>query len=261
SDALLALNDLSHGFGFGEHIWQGIVNFIALEQLLRGKLASELLVDAQGRSIVDPTRVYFLGISQGHILGSTFFAYDPFIDRGILHVGGANWSLMFERSNNWSIYGMPLKGAYVTLLDAVIMEQVLEMGLEQVDGATVAPVAVPGTPPKHTLMNTSLGDAQVPNLASFFQARSLGAKLVDPAVVEPFGIDHATTVSDGAALVIVDEHPMPLPPETNETFSYDNVAHENPRRRAAIQQLMLDFWRTGVVANPCAGTCDCAAGN
>jgi hypothetical protein len=24
---------------------------------------------------------------------------------------------------------------------------------------------------------------------------------------------------------------------------------------------MLDFWRTGVVANPCTGTRDCAAGN
>jgi hypothetical protein len=54
---------------------------------------------------------------------------------------------------------------------------------------------------------------------------------------------------------------MPLPPDTNETFSYDNVAHEHPRRRAAIQQLMLDSWRTGVVANPCTGTCDCPAGN
>jgi hypothetical protein len=44
-NALLALNNLDRGFGFGEHVYQGVVDFIALEQLLRGKLATELLVD------------------------------------------------------------------------------------------------------------------------------------------------------------------------------------------------------------------------
>ena len=111
-NALLALNDLNKGWGFGERIFQGMVNTIALEQLLRGKLATELFVDGQGRSIVDPTRVYFLGVSLGHVLGATFFAYDPFITRGVLNVGGANWALMFERSNSWAAYGLPLKSTY-----------------------------------------------------------------------------------------------------------------------------------------------------
>jgi hypothetical protein len=51
-----------------------------------------------------------------------------------------------------------------------------------------------------------------------------------------------------------------LPPDTNLTFGYDNVAHENPRRRADVQQMMRDFWATGTVTNTCAGPCDCAAG-
>lgn len=261
NNALLALNDLSHAIGFGERIWQGIVNVITLEQLVRGKLATSVLVDGQGRSIVDPTRVYYYGISQGSILGSTFFAYDPFVTRGVLHVGAANWSLIFERSLNWAIYGAPLKGAYGTLLDAVIMEQVLEMGLEIVDGATIADAAVPGTPPKHYLMQTSVGDAQAPNLASFFQARSLGLTLITPSVQVPVGFENQQAASADRAYVIVDEHPMPLPPDTNLTFSYDNVAHENPRRRAAIQQMQRSFWATGTVTNTCTGACDCAAGN
>jgi hypothetical protein len=261
SDALLGLNDLDRGFGFGEHVFQGVVNFIALEQLMRGKLATEVLVDGSSRSIVDPARTVFLGISMGHILGSTFFAYDPAITRGVIHVGGANWALMFERSKNWSVYGAPIKGSYGNLLDAVIIEQVLEMALEHVDGATVAGVAIPGTPAKQVLMHTSLGDCEVPNLAGFYQARSLGLTLITPSVMTPFGFETAQATTSDHAYVIVDEHPTPLPPTTNEVYAYDNVAHENPRRRVLLHQQMRDFWTTGTVTNACTGACDCTAGN
>ena len=259
-NALLALNDLNQAWGFGERIFQGILNTIALEQLVRGKLAAELLVDGSSASIVDSSRVVFLGISLGHILGSTFLAYDPFVSRGVLHVGAANWALMFERSKNWAIYGLPLKGSYGTLLDAVIMEQALQFALDIVDGATVAPLSIPGTPAKQMLMVTSIADAQVPNLASFYQARSLGLTLLTPSVVVPFGFDAMKAAAADRAYVIVDEHPTPLPPETNEVFAFDNPAHENPRRREAVQQMMQEFWANGVVHNTCAGACDCAAG-
>jgi hypothetical protein len=262
ANALIALNDLNKGWGFGERIWQGIANTITLEQILRGKLATELLVDSGSQSIVDTTREYFLGISLGHVLGSTFFAYDPFIDRAVLNVGAANWALMFERSSNWASYGLPLKGSYDTLMDADIMEQILQMALEPVDGGTVAGLSLPNTPTKHFLMQTSLDDTQVPNLASFFQARSLGATLLTQSVVVPFGFEAAQATSSDRAWLIIDEKPSPKPPATNEVFAYTNAAHENTRRRALLQQQMRDFWAQGVATNPCTGpTCDCAAGN
>jgi len=257
--ALLALNDLNKGWGFGERIWQGMVNTIALEQLLRGKFATEVLVGAGSQSIVDTSKIYFLGISLGHVLGATFFAYDPFITRGVLHVGAANWALMFERSSNWATYGIPLKNTYDTLMDADIMEQVLQMALEGVDGATVAGVTLPDTPAKQFLMQTSLDDTQVPNLASFFHARSLGVTLLQGSVVTPYGF--TPTASSSTGWLIVDEKPTPKPPDTNEVFAYTNDAHENARRRALVQQQMRDFWATGTASNPCTGMCDCAAGN
>jgi hypothetical protein len=259
-NALLALNDLDKGWGFGERIFQGMVNTIALEQLLRGKLATELFIDGQGRSIVDPSRVYFLGVSMGHVLGSTFVAYDPFITRGVLNVGGANWALMFERSNSWAAYGLPIKSTYATLLDAVIMEQVLQMALAIVDGTTVAGLLVPGTPEKHVLLQTSLDDASVPNVASYYHARSLGADVLSSSVLIPFGLRAPVESSTASAVVIVDEKPPRKPPETNEVFNFDSIAHENPRRRTLLQQQMRDFWSTGTISNPCSGPCDCAAG-
>jgi hypothetical protein len=258
--AALALNDLNNARAFGEHAWQGIVNFIALEQLLRGKLGRELLVDNSARSIVDPTRMSFLGISQGHILGATFYAYDPFLSSAVLHNGGANWSLMFERSVTWSLYGSVLKGAHDTLLDAVIMEQVLQMALEPVEGATSANAPLPGTVTKRYLMQASRNDALVPNLASDYHARSLGLSVLSSSVTLPYGFAPPVSASD-RAYVIVDEHPQRVPPADNTTFSYDNEAHQNPRRRTAIQQMIVDFFETGSAHDTCNGTCDCTAGN
>lgn len=259
-NALLALNDLNKGAGFGERIFQGIVNTIALEQLLRGKFATELFVDDQSRSIVDTSRIYFTGVSMGHVLGSVFMAFDPVITRGVLHAGGANWALMFERSNSWAAYGLPIKSSYETLLDAVIMEQVLQMALEPVDGTTVAGLSIPNTPEKHLLIQTSLHDASVSNVASFFHARSLGADLLSTSVVTPFGLPAPVASSTKTALVIVDEKPPRKPPETNEVFNFNSIAHENPRRRALLQQQMRDFWSTGTISNTCTGPCDCSNG-
>lgn len=259
--ALLALNDLNKGWGYGERIFQGIVNTIALEQLLRGKLATELFVDGQGQSIVDTSRVYFLGVSMGHVLGSTFMTFDPFITRGTLHVGGANWALMFERSNSWAAYGLPLKSSYDTLLDAVIMEQVLQMALQPVDGASYAGLAAPGTPAKQILMQTSLDDAAVPNVASYYHARSLGLDLLSTTVTTPFGFAAAVDSTTKGGIVVVDEMPPKKPPETNEVFNFDTIAHEHPRRRTLLQLQMRDFWSTGTINNTCNGPCNCAAGN
>lgn len=254
-NALLALNDLNQGYGFGERIWQGMVNTIVLEQLLRGKLATDLL-----GGIVDPSRVMFYGISNGHILGSTFVAYDPAITRAVLQVGGASWSQLFERSKNWAAFGAPLKGVYDER-DQVIMQQVLAMQLELVDGATVAPGQVPDVPAKELFMQTSHNDCQVPNVASFYQARSLGMTLITPSVVDVSGVATAATAT-GRGWVIVDEKPSPMPPADNTTFAYDNQAHGNPRKRAAVQQMILDFFSTGIIHSTCTtGACDCAAGN
>ncbi len=259
--ALLALNDLNNGWGFGERIFQGIVNTIALEQLLRGKLAADLFVDDQGQSIVDTQSVYFLGLSMGHVIGSVFMAFDPVITHGTLHVGGANWALMFERSNSWPAYGLPLKSSYDTLLDAVIMEQVLQMALQPADGATYAGVTIPDTPQKHILMHTSLDDGSVPNVASYYHARSLGLDLLSTSVTTPFGFAPAVESTTKGGLVVVDEMPPKKPPETNEVHNVNSIAHENPRRRTLLQLQMRDFWSTGTIANTCNGPCNCAAGN
>jgi len=146
----------------------------------------------------------------------------------------------------------------------VILQQVLEMALEPVDSGTVAPRVlaggVRGTPSKQWLLQMSVGDCAVPNLASEYQARSIGLPLLSPSVKAPYGLV-ATPGPLASAFVIMDEHPTPLPPDTNAEFADDNVAHENLRRRRATLQQIQTFFDTGEIRNFCTGACDCAAGN
>src|SRR4051794_4313272 len=170
---------------------------------------------------------------------------------------------MFERSKNWAAFGAPLKGAYDDLLKAVEMEQILEIALDVVDGSNVTTDAVPGVPLKQYLMQTSRDDAQVPNVSSFYQARSLGVTLLSPSVIVPFGFEQDQAAStSGNAWTIFDEHATPKPPDTNLTFAFDNNAHNGPRNRAAARAQVLQFFATGTVDAACgADVCDCSIGN
>jgi hypothetical protein len=259
-----ALANPNHGIAFGERIVQGIIDFIALEQLSRGKLATQVLVK-DGHSIVDPSKVYFLGISQGGILGSTLFAYDPFLTRAVIHVGGAEWSLLFERSSHWTQFSLLLTSAYERLYDVVLIEQLMQMAFDPtdpvnvVDGILTTPL--PGTPEKHWLLQESDSDPSVSNLATELEARTMGLPLTSPALRVPYGlVETPGTLRD--ALQIFTERPTPTRDVSNITSeTLGNVAHDNLRRRRAVVDQMIRFFATGEIVPACgAAVCDCAAG-
>ncbi len=264
--ATLTLNDLNRARPFAENVWQGITSIMNLTALAKFRLPTELLVDVDGNSIVDAARTTYYGISQGAILGATLFPWDPNLELGALHVGGANWAILFERSTKWAQYGEPLKGAYDGELPSVIMQQVLTMAFEIIDGATLTPWLADGSldpalPPKRYLQHMSVGDALVTSLSSLYWTRSAGLPVLSPgSTYVPFGL---TTTGDGAAnaLVIMDEHPSPLPPATNFLNGEDNEAHENIRRRTATVEQVTSFLLDEPIVNTCVGDCDCAAGN
>src|SRR5690606_7931109 len=99
AEVVLALGDLQRGQPFGERIVQGMVDVEALAALAQTKIATQILTDADGMSVADTdAELTFYGISQGSLLGSALFAIDPVMTRAVLRVGGANWSVLFERS-------------------------------------------------------------------------------------------------------------------------------------------------------------------
>ncbi len=260
ANALIALGNLDKVFAFGEGIVQGMIDVEALAALARTKIAAQLLVDGAGASVADTAAdLTFFGISQGHILGSTLYAIDPQMRRGVLHVGGANWSLLFERSTNWATLGLPFKGTYADPLTQTLLQQVVQMGLDVIDPLHWAPLAGDPAADKQYLLYTSMGDTQVTTLGAFLQARTMGLPLAAPAAVPPYGLTLAAAPPP-SGLVIVDEHPTPLPPTTNLLNNQNNQAHENPRRRERIMDQIDRFLEDGTIVDACGGVCDCAAG-
>jgi hypothetical protein len=264
--AALALNNANNVITFGQRMIQGMVNQFTLVQLVRGKLSTELLVDDQDQPLVDTSKIYFYGISQGHILGSTFMAYDPVIEKAVLAVGGANWTLLFERSTHWATYGLIIRGAYPGPLNMIMVESLLQFGMDYIDPIHLAhrfyDDPIPGTPQKQLLLHEATGDTQVTNLATELQARTLGLPVLGPAVRVPFGFTEATgPLTD--ALVIYDEKPTPLPHESNLLNEASNDTHGNLRKRQAVVDQIRTFYATGEIVHTCGDgqPCDCTVNN
>jgi hypothetical protein len=261
ADVIFALGDMQKGQAFGERIVQGMVDVEALAALAKTKIATQILTDANGMSVADTdAEVTFYGISQGSILGSTLYAIDPVMTKAVLHVGGGPWSVLFERSTQWSILSLPFKGNYPDPLLQTMLEQVLQMGLDVIDPVHWAPLASgPGSTNKQYLLHASVGDPLVTNLATFVQVRTMGIPMITPSVEMPYGMTTATG-TPSSAFMIIDEHPTPLPPTTNMLNDQGNEAHENPRRRANVMDQIDAFLRTGAITNVCNGPCDCTTG-
>jgi hypothetical protein len=254
-----ALNDANKGPWIFETLVQGIVNMIVLEHIARGPMAESLFVDAGGASLVDPTKVYYYGNSQGGIFGGTFMAYDPFVTRGVLGVPAINYSMMLERSGDWPIYRTILIGAYPDPLDVTILINLMQLQWDTTDpvGSVTAVLegGIPGVPPKQLLLHEAIADVEVSNVATEYQARTLGIPTLAPAVYEPFGVPAATGPLD-SALVLWDGGYPPIP--TTNTPPEENDAHQLPRNQEAALRQMQTFYETGEIVHTCGdGPCDC----
>ncbi len=266
--AATAANDFNQSGSLAEMLEQSVIDFISLEQIVRGpmKIAPEFQVG--GHSVIDTTQVYYLGGSLGGIMGNTFMAYDPHILRGGLGVPGGTWSLLFERSQAWSLLQGPAESSYPDFYEAQNLISLLGMRMELVDPITTAAHVLsdplPGTPVKQVDMYEAIGDCLVSNLSTEMVVRTMGLKVIGPSLKQPWGME-VTTDPQQNALTIYDEHRMPLPPTTNVPPTTDNGTHSGVNKRAAVLRQVHDFLLQGTIANQCLqgdtpSPCDCATG-
>jgi hypothetical protein len=261
-----ALTNLTHADEVFEVQEQGIVNHIALVRAMKTTMAQTLFVDAANNNkvLVDPDKVYYYGLSQGGIFGATVMAYDPNLTRGVLGVGAANYSMMLERSADWPTYKSIMQGAYPDPLDVVLDMNLMQNRWDKTEPAGIANVLTQGvgTPPKQILLQIALGDEQVPNLASEWEARTAGLPVLAPSVYVGWGLTTmATPLASGSALVYYDGG-APAPPITNVPAP-DTGQHEMPRNQPATRRQIGAFYATGMIVDECtsAGPCLCAQGD
>jgi hypothetical protein len=259
----LALNDGNDGPLVFDALVQGMMNHVALVQQTRSVLATapDVFAKSGGGSLIDPDRIYYYGISQGGIMGGTFCAIDPVIERCVLQVNGINYSLLLERSADWPTYRTPLLGAFDTPLLVTLMINLMQNEWDRTEPTAVADVLTgsgfPDTPAKQVFMQVALGDTQVPNLGSEYQARTMGIPLILPSPYTPFGLT-ATSEPARNGVIYYDFGVTGTVPDTNEAPP-DNDVHSQIRNKGATQAMIKHFYETGEIINTCTAPagCDC----
>jgi hypothetical protein len=244
--ALLAVNDMNLAGGISEMLGQSVIDFISLENLARGPMVSSPQFMVNGQSVIDPTKIYYLGGSLGGIMGSVIMAYDDNLQRAVLAVPGGNWSLLFERSNAWFDLMGPAQGAYPDLGYYQINIALLAMAMEPYDPITTASHLLqnplPGNPVKNIAEWYTMGDCLVTNIATEEMARETGLTLLSPNASTDVPYDLPPTMGPLAnGIVAFDDHPTPLPPTTNSPPPKDNGTHSGINQKPAAVRFAQQY--------------------
>src|SRR4029079_11206469 len=93
---------------------------------------------------------------------------------------------------------------------------------------------------KSILMWYSIGDCLVSNVTTEMVARTMGIDMLGPSVKEPWGLA-VKPGAQGSGIVVFDDHPTPLPPETDEPPAKDNGTHAGINRKPAALRMVQSF--------------------
>jgi hypothetical protein len=262
-----ALNDATHSDEVMEVLEQGLVNYISLVHAMRTTMAQQLFVDAANANkvLVDPTQVYYYGLSQGAIFGTPFMAWEPTVTKAVLGVGAANYSMLLDRSADWPTYRGILSGAYPDALDDTLLIGLMQMRWDKTEGSGIANTVLAGTPTgvpaKQILMQIALSDEQVPNIGSYWEARTMNIPVLGPTPTTPWGLSvQQSPLASGSALVIMDGGAPPAPTTNIPAPKLDPSMHNLTRTQPATRRQIKQFYATGQIVNECAGACTCQAG-
>jgi len=254
------LLDTGRSLGFVDRVSQAMINQLALAEAVHGALKNLPQLQMNGQSLLDPTRFGYYGFSLGHILGATYVALSPRIDRAVLNVGGMGFSMILSRAN---LFGPFLQLLDIATGDAATSMRVmllLQTTLDRIDPIVLAPHlltdTLPGCPKtRRILQQTGRSDSQVPNIAAHVQARTLGLPLLTPSSRAIFGVPGQPGPIEGSALVEFDFQ-LPTPDVAPIPVAQSNPVHDSVRSLKAARAQVDQFLETGVVQQTCTGACD-----
>tara|TARA_B100000683_G_scaffold103112_1_gene101792 strand:+ start:209 stop:2227 length:2019 start_codon:yes stop_codon:yes gene_type:complete len=219
--------------------------------------------DNGGQLLYNDDALYFFGISQGHILGGTLAAVEPGIERYVLNVGGGGFSHMMFRAAPFKLFSEVIE---TFLTDDARKQRKLIATLmrlfDRIDSLIYAPYVLQnpltgGIQDRHILMQTGVGDDQVPNVASYHHARAIGLDVTTPSPVVPWGLQEASDMPLASGLTIYDFGVDIEFYRIANNPDQDNGVHNGVSGvPAALSQIDAFLQPTGQVTHPCNEACD-----
>lgn len=183
-----ALLDLSKFEVVPDRLAQGILNELFLARLMYHPqgLGTDPAFRYAGESILDTDDVYYMGASQGGIMGGALTAVSPDFIQSSLLVGGMNYSNLLPRSVDFDLYAGFLYPAYPNQMARPLHFGLIQMLWDRSEPNGYANVMTdnppPNTPKHNVTLQIALGDHEVTNFAAEVQARTLGMKTNDPPI-------------------------------------------------------------------------------
>ena len=269
---------------------QGLLNELLLGRLMnnpQGFLSNAAFhVDAGDVSsapVIDTSKLYYNGNSQGGILGGSLTAVSPDFTRASLGVPGMGYSTLLTRSIDFETYSTILYPNYPNELARPLVLSLVQMLWDRSEpngyAQTMTSNPPPNTPEHQVLLNVALGDHQVTNYQADVEARTIGAKIHTPIVYDGrwpnfdvgWGIDPITAYPfAGSAIVYWDGGPVragiggtdngvigtDVPPLGNIPNISGDDPHSLPRIQPEEQQMVSDFLRPdaqSAITDTCAG--------
>ena len=238
---------------------QGLINELLAMRMMKGRFVREPQIQFNGHSAIDPSAGYWRGDSQGGIFGATYMALSTEVTRGLLGEPGAPYSMLLNRSLDFSPFFFLLGGTYVDGYDLQLALGLAQMMWDRTEpGGYIRYInedPLPGTPKHEVLLHVARGDHQVTPLGAHIIARAVGAKVVQPELREIFGLERGTPPFSGSGIVEFDFGTPPAPKE-NLPPNKGEDPHDLVRVLDVAQQQELKFLMEGVIAHFCDGKCD-----
>lgn len=256
------VNDIPRMLQFTDRLHQGMANQIALGAAAGSTLAALAELSQGGAPMLDAAHLYYYGISNGHILGGTYVALAPRIERAVLGSGGASYTFIMYRARPFSGFLGIMQTVITGDLDMQKHSVLLQTVFDRIDPSMYAPHVLAdtfeGSPAsRDVLMHAGLWDTSVPAIATEQHARMLGVPVITPSPRIPPGLTTATAPHDGSALVEFDFHVDPDPTIEAIPPRMESPVHNVLRLEPTSMDQVDRFLREGgLVEQICDGPCD-----
>ena len=235
-------------------------------------------------SVLDTSRLFYNGNSQGGIMGGALTAVAPDFTRASLGVPAMNYSVLLPRSVDFDQFAQVFYPFYPNETARPLALDLIQMLWDRGDpngyAHRMTDDPLPDTPSHQVLMNVAFGDHQVTIYQADVEARTIGAAAHRPVLFPGRWPDtevlwRVPSIRKypyaGSAIYYWDTGPIREDPASGTQVGVDPPPYENlpnrsgadphgaPRATPAEQQLVSDFFDGAVLESDNCGGGPCFA--